>query len=642
MRPLQRLAAGLRSWFTASIRRQLILGVVFVHAVLMTIFVFDLVSRQQDFLHEQSLEQARSVAETLATNSVSWVLANDVVGLEEVIGAQAGYPQLEYAMVLDPDGRVLGHSQSRRVGSYLSDNVSRSLLNGPPVFRVVVDSPQLLDVVAPVESNGEHIGWVRIGLDRGAVTAQLQHVTSEGMIYTAAAILIGILFATLLSRGIIAGLNELATVAAKICSGERGRRVTLQRRDEIGSVGKAFNLMLDTIDEEERQRHETQAQLRDAEARVRLLLDSTAEGIIGVDLEGEVVFANRAGVRMLGYDNDSELLGGEIHALINQGRPDGGLAMAAAYSGATGLHQPDARFYCRNGESFAAEYWVAPKRRDGRVIGAVLTFVDITERRRTEEELRRHREQLEELVEERTAELRALNKELEAFSYSVSHDLRAPLRSIHGFSKILINKYQDALDETGQDYLQRVMRASNRMGELIDDLLVLSRVSRSELALEPVDVAELAHTAMDHYQEQVGQQEICFRVSDLPAARADRKLLAVVMDNLLGNALKFSATRPQACIEVGTLEVGGRHAYFVRDNGVGFDMRYADKLFGAFQRLHSVDEFEGTGIGLATVQRIIHRHGGEVWAESELDKGATFYFTLGPSAPITAVYGGVS
>jgi PAS domain S-box-containing protein len=630
---MRRLAMRLRLWLTASIRRQLIVGVALVHAVLMSLFVVDLVKRQQGFLHALSLEQARALAETLAANSVPWVLASDVSGLEEVVAAQASYPHLEYAMVVARDGQVLGHLDRGRVGQYLSDATSRHLLEAPASFRVLFHSAQLLDVAAPVVANAEHIAWARIGLNHGAVMTALLPVMIDGLIYTAMAILIGILFAALLSRGVITGLNELFKVASMICSGQRGRRVETLRKDEVGALGMALNLMLDTIDLEERQRRTTEKRLRAAEARVRLLLDSTAEGIIGVDLEGTVTFTNRAGVKMLGYESEKALLDHEIHALLNPQHEEEGLVIVNAYGAGVNVHQPEARIYRRNGSSFDAEYWAAPKRRDGEVVGAVLTFVDITTRRRNEVELRRHREQLEELVAERTAELTAVNRELEAFSYSVSHDLRAPLRRIRGFSKILMSNYRGQLDATGQDYLQRVMRASNRMGELIDDLLVLSQVNRAELALESVDVAALARASMQHLQEDLGQHELCFRVAEMPAAWADRRLLTLVLDNLLDNALKFSSREQQPCIEVGVGVFDGRFAYYVRDNGVGFDMRYADKLFGAFQRLHSTKEFDGTGIGLATVQRIIHRHGGEVWAEAAPEHGATFYFTLSLAEP---------
>jgi PAS domain S-box-containing protein len=627
-----RLAAPLRGWLTASIRRQLIVGVALVHAVLMTIFVFDLVNRQQGFMHQQNLEHARALAETLAANSVSWVLASDVSGLQEVVRAQAGYPHLEYAMVVDPDGKVLGHADEGKAGLYLSDAISRGMLTSTEGFVVLNDNLSLVDVAVPVLANGQRIAWARIGINQGVTLNELRHVTREGLIYTAAAILIGILFAILLSRGIIGGLNELFGVASRICSGERGDRVQLQRKDEIGDLGMAFNLMLDGIDEQERQKITSQQQLQQAEERIRLLLDSTAEGIIGFDADGRCTFANPAGMQILGYEQPGEIIGKSHLRLLcgDEGECSGCNleSFRTVLNDGRQVHCDETVLVRSNGSGFVAEYWLSPIRDEDRVIGAVLTFIDISVRKQVEQELQIYREDLEERVEARTAELTALNRELEAFSYSVSHDLRAPLRSIHGFSKILVSKYHDSLDDTGQDYLQRVMRASNRMGELIDDLLVLSRVSRSELNYESVDMNRLVRQVMQELREGDEGREPCFEVEPLPPARGDRKLLGVVLHNLLGNALKFTGKEEHPCIRVSAAEEGDEIVYTVSDNGVGFDMAYADKLFGAFQRLHSSDEFEGTGIGLATVQRILHRHGGSIWAEAETDGGAQFHFIL--------------
>jgi signal transduction histidine kinase len=235
---------------------------------------------------------------------------------------------------------------------------------------------------------------------------------------------------------------------------------------------------------------------------------------------------------------------------------------------------------------------------------------------------------LEQQVRERTSQIEAANKELESFSYSVSHDLRAPLRSLDGFSRALLEDQSDRLDATGRDYLVRIRAASQRMGHLIDDLLGLAHVSRVGLQRLPVDLTALATAIADDLRagDPTRSAELII-ASDLHAT-GDPRLLQVLLQNLLQNAWKFTSTRPLARIECGLMMCDGTRAYFVRDNGVGFDMTYAHKLFGAFQRLHSTAEFPGTGIGLATVQRIVHRHGGRVWAESELDAGATFYFTL--------------
>jgi signal transduction histidine kinase len=256
----------------------------------------------------------------------------------------------------------------------------------------------------------------------------------------------------------------------------------------------------------------------------------------------------------------------------------------------------------------------------------------VAERRRAEEKARKANIELEQRVLERTEELSALNRELEAFSYSVSHDLRAPLRSLDGFSQALLEDHAGSLDREGSDYLHRIRAASQRMGGLIDDLLVLSRVTRSEIRWRPVDLSAIAHSiALELKQSQPGR-DVEFVIARGMSTHGDERLLRVVMDNLLGNAWKFTSKHPRARIEFGLMEKEGQPVYYVRDDGAGFEMVYADSLFGAFQRLHGASEFPGTGIGLATVQRIIRRHGGRIWAEGTVERGATFYFTLSSTA----------
>ena len=257
-------------------------------------------------------------------------------------------------------------------------------------------------------------------------------------------------------------------------------------------------------------------------------------------------------------------------------------------------------------------------------------------------ELRRHATDLEQRVEERThelqesnetlqrnaAELLAANQELDAFAYSVSHDLRAPLRSIDGFSQVLLEDYAAQLDEAGRDSLRRVRTASQRMASLIDDLLKLARVTRVEMRTSTVDVSGMARDIAADLQRTDSARHVEFAIAPGLEARADAPLLRVALENLLRNSWKYTAKQPRPRVEFGSTDANGGRAFMVRDNGAGFDMQYMDKLFGVFQRLHSTAEFEGTGVGLATVRRIITRHGGKIWAEAAVDQGATFFFTL--------------
>lgn len=256
--------------------------------------------------------------------------------------------------------------------------------------------------------------------------------------------------------------------------------------------------------------------------------------------------------------------------------------------------------------------------------------LDLEERvaQRTEE-IRRLNLELERHVEERTAELVAANKELEAFTYSVSHDLRAPLRHIDGFSKLLLEEYSAALPDEARRYLTRVRESTLRMGRLVDELLNLTRVGRQELRVQLTGMNSLVAEVRRDLEPEMEAREVEWRVDSLPFVECDPVLMKQVFANLLSNAVKFTRLRDKSVIEVGMLTQDSQPVVFVRDNGVGFSMKHADKLFGVFQRLHRQEDFEGTGVGLATVQRIIQKHGGRVWAEAELNQGATFYFMLG-------------
>jgi len=359
--------------------------------------------------------------------------------------------------------------------------------------------------------------------------------------------------------------------------------------------------------------------LRDSEERFRTLAVTANDAIVSADSRGHITYFNPGAERIFGY-SPAEVNGAPLTVLMPERLQEAHRAGLARYA-ATGEARVVGRTLelvgrRRDGTEFPLELSLASGKRGGNFAFTGI-IRDITERKRADETLRRH-----------TAQLEAANAELDAFAYSVSHDLRAPLRSIDGFSQAVLEDYADRLDPQGVDYLRRVRAATQRMAALIDDLLNLARVSRSPMTIGAVDVSALAADLAAELANGDAARRVELVIAPGLVARADAGLMRVVLQNLLGNAWKFTSRRPDARIEVGCVSVDGERAYYVRDNGAGFDMAYAANLFGAFQRLHRTAEFPGTGVGLATVQRIIHRHGGRVWAEAAIDRGATFYFTL--------------
>jgi PAS domain S-box-containing protein len=366
--------------------------------------------------------------------------------------------------------------------------------------------------------------------------------------------------------------------------------------------------------------------LRRSEARFRGLLESAPDAVVITDDAGRIVLANAQTLQLFGYGRD-ELIGQPVEMLLPNKYRGGHVAYRTAYAAAPRARPMGAGLELLGQRKDGSEFPVAISLSPSQTEEGMLIFCDIrdvTDQRETERKIK----ELNARLTRDNSELDALNKELEAFSYSVSHDLRAPLRAIDGFSQALSEDCADQLDASGRGYLERIRGAAQRMGMLIDDLLKLARVTRSEVSIDDVDLAAMARDIARELQAAEPERSVDVEVAEGLRARGDPRLLRIALENLLGNAWKFTSGRDAARIEVGEASGHGAPAFFVRDNGVGFDMAHAARLFGAFQRLHHQSEFAGTGIGLATAQRIVRRHGGQAWAEAEPGRGATFYFTI--------------
>ena len=358
-------------------------------------------------------------------------------------------------------------------------------------------------------------------------------------------------------------------------------------------------------------------------------LEAAANGVVITDREGTIIWVNAACTALTGYDA-AELVG-KNPRILKSGHQDEAFYRDLWTTIANGgVWQGEIVNRRKDGSLYTEEMTITPVQdQTGQAIHYIAIKQDVTERNQAEEEIRRLNEELEERVRARTAQLQAVNQELEAFTYSVAHDLRAPLRHVQGFSKVLVEDFAPKLDPAAQKHLYDIMEASETMGRLIDDLLNLTHLGRQKPSLRATGLKSLLDEALEDLESEMKGRDIQWHIGELPFVDCDPGLMKQVFLNLLSNAIKYTRPRKPAVIEVGQTMANGRPTIFVRDNGVGFNMKYADKLFGVFQRLHRKEDFEGTGVGLATVQRIIQKHGGRIWAEAELNKGATFYFSLG-------------
>jgi PAS domain S-box-containing protein len=591
------------------IRRKLTLVVLLTSGLVLFLTCTAFITYEVITLHKNMAQGYETRANILAANSAAALAFEDPADAARVLAALKTDKHVMLACIYDADGNVFATYPDGMTAHYFPDS---------PTAAGHQYGESSLEVFSAIMQDGRQLGIVYIKADLGTLTDRYRAYAMLTMLVFLSSLLVAFLLSRVFQKQISAPILALAETARAIARDrDFSVRATRQGGGELGLLTDAFNQML----------VQTQSSLKDVRD-FQCALDEHA--IVAItDPQGQITYVNDKFCAISKYSR-KELLG-QDHRLINSGYHSKDFIRQLWQTIAQGqVWHGEIKNRAKDGTYYWVDTTIVPfLNADGKPYQYVAIRSDITERKRVEDQIQALNVELELRVQERTKQLEAVNQELEAFSYSVSHDLRAPLRHIDGFVDMLRPEADAKLTPTGQRYLKVISAAARRMGSLIDDLLVFSRMGRMEMRRTTVKTNSLVAEVIQEMNVDLKGRVIEWDIGPLPAAYGDRAMLKQVWVNLISNAAKYSRDRSPARIKISHRENdAGEGEYSVQDNGAGFDMQYAGKLFGVFQRLHQAEEFEGTGVGLANVQRIIVRHGGRVWAEGQVDVGATFYFTL--------------
>jgi len=616
----------LRRFLTGSIRNQLMLGIALVHAVMMTLFIVDLVERQRDFLSHQGQKQTLALAETLAANSTSWVLARDIVGLDEVLQANASYPELEYAMVLTPFLEVLGHSDKRKRGLYPNDSVSKQLLSAAPEAQVLLSNTQLIDAAYPILIDEELIGWARVGVNQSTITDGLYRITRDGMLYTLAAILIGSFFAYWMARGLTRGLAKVVAVADGTRAGQRELRARLQRDDEIGHLADGVDLMLDTI-------HENEQALTDSKNQLRQITDILPSPVARIDREGRYLFVNTAFERWFGIP-EKEVLGKTQQKCL----PDDFYRHAEPYfkQALSGYQATfETSLLSADATPLQGLIHVLPDiDSNAEVQGFFMVMTDLTERKQIEQEAHLLREQLTQATK------------MEAMGHltaGIAHDFNNILGAMLGYTELAKMQLQEkGLTKDTDRYLQQVLNASDRAKELISQLMLFGR-HKPEIGdelpitlLEPVckEVVTLLRASIASSIElnyAVEGKDLKARIQSIHLHQMILNLGINARDAIGDYGVINILLRPchishQICSACHHAFSGDFVEISITDSGSGIPAELRNKIFDPF--FTTKDIGKGSGMGLAVVHGLVHTAGGHLIVESAPGTGSCIRILL--------------
>ena len=623
----------IRKWLEKSFSRQvtaMLLLVGIVSNSTYALFEFYQEHRHyKNFMEQQATQLSKTLGQTLGNDVhyenyfALWSSIRKVYLDNQASNKDFDLIIINEIAVINKEGRVLAHTQAEthKPGSVYSNPLLNDIsITDRPSAVLWMEQHNKLFVYSAISYNNSIVGYMIISYSTLPLKALRNRALTTYAISQIAILIFIILIAGYFARKISAPINDIIDALPDMGSGNLDISSLDHRHDEFKTLKKALRHADKSI-------YETHNEIIDQQQKLSGILDNSDAIIFMKDTEGKYLLVNQRYEKIFRTDQQ-DVIGRtdfDLHpAIFAQEFLNHDRSVIAAKRP---IHFEE-RIELDDGIHTYITVRFPIKDSSGHIYAIAGIATDITERKQIEKELIQYKTRLESIVEIRTQELKESIQELEAFSYSVSHDLRSPLRSINGFSLALKEDYKDELDDTANNYLDRIIRATDRMGDIIDDLLLLSRVNRHEIHTQTINLSLITEKVFQQLQSLDPDQKIEIDIESNIMIQGDPKLIYLAMENLLGNAWKYTAKAEQPKITFGQTSQNGHKVYFVRDNGTGFDMQYVDKLFKAFQRLHG-SEYEGTGIGLATVHRIIHRHNGRIWAESEEGHGATFYFTLG-------------
>lgn len=613
------------NWFNAlNIRTKLTLMILSVSLVIVILIGSAAIAWDVHRQRQTAAQELTALTHLLGNRSSAALVFDDADTAAENLDSLNALHQVTRACLYRKDGSVIAEYQRHDI--HVAACPPMDQLANMKVFY----ETDRLHIASEIRHDSQLLGWIYLRSDLSLIDERLHNQIAFSVLALLAAVLISGLLAGRVQRLISTPIASVTKVAKAIEEkGDHSLRAKVSSHDEIGQLARTFNAMLDALESKNRQLILARDEQIASSARYRSLVESTSAIPWELDLATwRFTFVGRQAEALFGYPVKDWYQENFWADHLHPDDRENSIRFCQSATDQLRDHQFEYRMLAADGRSVWIHDDVQVITEDGEPVRLQGFMFDISERKKIDEELRRHRDKLESMVEQRTAELKTANKELETFSYSVSHDLRAPLRSIDGFSLALEEDYAEVFDDNGRDYIQRVRTATQRMSELIDDLLQLSRISRQPLERQKVDLSQLAEEICTQLHDREPERSVQWHIEKGLKAQGDARLMRIVLENMLNNACKYTSKTAQAQVEFFSEKQGDETVYAVRDNGAGFNMAHAQNLFGAFQRLHHENEFPGTGVGLATVQRIIHRHGGRIWAEAEPDKGACFYFTL--------------